>query len=380
MKKFLLILVVVLLMIVALATWWMARQRELEERYEDAVAAWIDSGGVMDLAELEPDPMSDDQNAAVLYRRAGTMLEDLSADELELLSEPLSSPELATVVDQHAETIELIREAAARPASAWGTDVYTNPNFAAVDLGYLAKLRSFARLLAADAVIQADRDDDENAAADIAALLRMSTHAASEPVVISWLVSAAIQSLALEQMEGLFASQGPPDERVANAIDAIDVDALFQRALLGETAATLRFMEDPGAAMSSGAFSGGTLSLAERIGYLTTMTNWLAETYDTATALDAPVTMSSAQSRTAGRMLQSLRPAMSQFAIGATQIAIARTALELRAYRDEHGSYPDTWDMPVDRTTGQPLNYERTDTGFRIFSDSSHEVLDWQWQ
>ena len=82
-----------------------------------------------------------------------------------------------------------------------------------------------------------------------------------------------------------------------------------------------------------------------------------------------------------GSQIAGLSSAMKSIQRSRRNELAAQTAVALRRYRDEHGSYPDTWDMPIDPLSGQPMLYRRTDAGFEITGslDEDDYPLHWQW-
>jgi hypothetical protein len=254
--------------------------------------------------------------------------------------------------------------------------LYDDPMRLMQDLGTNRDIRTMARLLAASATVHADRGDLERAAADIAALLRLSTHAAEPPSLLTGLIGSATRILALDRLEELFRDRPLPQQGIASAIREIDFLAERRRILIGEAAFTMEMTAEQAKSLGGGLGGAAEPSIEERAAFLIVMRQWIDALDDP--NVDRPV--DNTDTRLAELWLPAISRAIDMFDLDSTRLVMARTALDLRAYRDEHGSYPGTWDMPVDRTTGQPLNYERTITGFRIFSDSGDEQLDWQWQ
>ena len=102
----------------------------------------------------------------------------------------------------------------------------------------LTQLRDAARLLALDARVQADLGELGESFERINAIFAMAEHAGSEPILISMLVAAAIDRLALETMQNVVEGRTIP----AEALERLDLDSplsyrlLFERSLKMEEA------------------------------------------------------------------------------------------------------------------------------------------------
>ncbi|HLO40860.1 MAG TPA: hypothetical protein VK176_07540 [Phycisphaerales bacterium] len=140
--------------------------------------------------------------------------------------------EQAAWLKSHADVLELIREAAARPVIGYmlandidpgldaamrdagrisGPKVSTprveNPFMIGVLLPHLGELRSHARLLAGDCTLALREKDGSRYRSNIRAILGMARQCLGEPFIISQLVGVAITHVALERV--LDARLGP---------------------------------------------------------------------------------------------------------------------------------------------------------------------------
>ncbi len=134
---------------------------------------------------------------------------------------------LRAFLKQQAGALALLRKAGQKPACYFERD-YGRPNISLL-LPDLQDLRTSARLLALDARVKA-ADRDPRRLGDCRALLSMSEDVASDPLLISMLVSVAIQSISAETLEAVLNS-APASAEDLTEIDVGDTLS-FQRVYL----------------------------------------------------------------------------------------------------------------------------------------------------
>ena len=147
-----------------------------------------------------PPKLPDRENAASLYRGASIVFEEDEAlrgflqDNAHSVTDPITQEGVAFLT-RHSGTLDLLRQAAARPICRFTRD-YTRPS---VDMliPEIQFLRNAARILAVSARYEASRGEITAALDDVSSIMKLSLHASSEPILISGLVGLAIDGIAV---------------------------------------------------------------------------------------------------------------------------------------------------------------------------------------
>jgi hypothetical protein len=121
--------------------------------------------------------------------------------------------QLRAFLKRQSGTLALLCEAGKKPACYFDRD-YGRPSIDML-LPELQDLRTGAKLLALDARVKAADHDPRGALRDCHALLSMSEHVAGDPLLISMLVSAAIQGISAETLEAVLNSSPVTAEDLA---------------------------------------------------------------------------------------------------------------------------------------------------------------------
>lgn len=106
-----------------------------------------------------------------------------------------------------------------------------------VDLSHLSKLRGAVRLLALEALLAAEENDEARAVEALAGAFEVAETLQNEPLMISQLVRAACLGIAVsttEQVVNRVAMSPGGLKRIQDVIDRIDCDGMTKLALLGE--------------------------------------------------------------------------------------------------------------------------------------------------
>lgn len=211
-------------------------------------------------ATLPPAPAPDD-DAAPLFLRA---FEALAADPAirandSPLSQPVTvaidSPQVTELLERHAATLQLVRQAADRPGCRFQRD-WTRPSISMV-LPEVQEMRHAARLLALAARREAADGDAAMALRDIVSIHRLGMHAAGEPILICGLVGQSTDALALQTLADVLPKLKPQDRPLLDepaVRDFVGSPLSYRRHFLGEEAfglATLGDLADAGHGMSS---------------------------------------------------------------------------------------------------------------------------------
>jgi hypothetical protein len=205
---------------------------------EQELARIRDRGEPLTLREVAPPPVPDAENAALVYEQAFRHLPRLerasqATDPVAMRldheedaalglfvsgdaakREQVSVPRVRQALAGTEEALALVRQAAAMPRCRFPVNWEDG---AGALLPHLPKLRSFSRLLGADAALAATDGQPARALADLDALVGMTRHIASEPLLIGQMVQDGCLSVAQESLRRLLET---------TAIDAADNRAL----------------------------------------------------------------------------------------------------------------------------------------------------------
>ena len=157
---------------------------------------------VLMTTHLPPNP-PEQENAEGLYRGASIIFEDDDAfqgflqDNAQPFADPITQEDI-TFLTRHTETLDLLRQAAARPICRFTRD-YTRPS---VDMliPEIQFLRNAARILAVSARYEASRGEITAALRDVSSIMKISLHASSEPILISGLVGLSIDGISINAL------------------------------------------------------------------------------------------------------------------------------------------------------------------------------------
>jgi hypothetical protein len=194
---------------------------------------------------LAPPRLPDQDNAAVLYRKAFetlTPLEQLPTPWkekrtawLEVTAQfDFQDKDLAEFLRSQEPGLALLRKAAVLPGCSFERDYFQSVDLL---LPEAQKMREGAALLALDARSKARRGDAAGALEDVAALFGIARHA-NEPILITLLVSGAIDRLGVSTLEDVLAHVAPkPEELGRLTLQDVSYNRALQRTLQMEEAA-----------------------------------------------------------------------------------------------------------------------------------------------
>jgi hypothetical protein len=182
-------------------------------------------------------------NAALKYWEAFALMPPLDKDQEARLARwdevPIDA-EAQKLVAASAESLRSLRRGAKLRRCDWGLDYDDGLNLL---LPYLAKSRDLARLAALHARSEFERGRREAGAEDAIAILALSRHIGSEPIMISILVGDLIESTAVDLL-ALYPKDLPAvGPRVFAAYEALPAGAAFSQAYLtAEKQHTVRWL------------------------------------------------------------------------------------------------------------------------------------------
>src|SRR6185295_9995656 len=163
--------------------------------------------------EMAPVPVPDDENAALLYKKAFAVhageTDETDVDILGRLSEgkaitPAERAKLQAYLDRNREALALLHEAAGRPRCNFGLEYAQG---AAMEVPHISPLILSARLLEVEAALAGQDRKSEIARAS----LRLSEAVAEEPVMVSQLVRSVLHAISAGVGEQEFAGDVSPE-------------------------------------------------------------------------------------------------------------------------------------------------------------------------
>ena len=149
---------------------------------------------------------------------------------------PKEIQDARTALGNAGEILNLIRQGTDRPHLRYPLDLDTGGTLFEIKLPHLQRFRAAARLLLAEARLEAEEGHADQAVEDVGRVARIGRGLEEEPILISCLVSVAIQGQALAGVDGILrdGAQASP-ESLAKLSETLRMDKdLGRRALLGE--------------------------------------------------------------------------------------------------------------------------------------------------
>jgi hypothetical protein len=383
-----------LALLVGAANWYLFSYRPLQRQ----LRLWEEEGGVTSLRQMVGERPPDAENAAVIYEAAFVDLPpkwDLDDTERSKLEDPLNAADIAEVLDQYVDPLTQVREATQRGVCYWSTDYDAGIGTL---LPHVGPARTAAKLLVADAVARSRGGDAAGALESLCQALVLAEHVGSEPFVITQLVQIDYEMRALKVLETLFSAEALPESRRLEALlRERDHRERLQVTLRAELAAVMTAIE-------SGTFDEFLELLdPERPGNpIDLVLSRLLRRRDLALLIEferervahytQPLYAQTGNdpwpNPPAWAVLTDSVPSFygrvnTRVAEADARLAMARSALQLRETRRQTGVYPESFDAPTDPYTGQPLQYEKTASGFVLRSagtDQDGAPLEWRWQ
>lgn len=202
------------------------------------------------LLSVAPPQVDDERNAAVLYEKAFARIKQdpllQGADSL-LAKDDLdpASPAVAQLLQRHAITLRLLRQASAMPECRFDHD-FAHPSFSML-LPELNYCRNAAMLLALSAKHEAITGNTTQAIDDLNALFRVGRGAGSDPILVCSLVQIGVDGLGVKTVEAVLPHVSRSED--LQRLQIGDIDAArrqARRSLFGEEAFGLSCFSDLG--------------------------------------------------------------------------------------------------------------------------------------
>jgi len=396
--------------------------REAGRLLEGELAALKEQGVPLTIMDAVPKPVPEAENAAFLYQtvfqvrfqqgevgpdepgQAGPAVGELDkaiawgddgpqldAATRELLSSPRAQ-----------EVLQTLRGASLRPHCAF--PLHWEDLFGML-LPHMAKFRAAARILAAYSRLLAEDGRLDEALDWCMVGLRMSQHAASEPILISQLVSVAMQAITLKTVREIVspaALPAPLAHRCDECLRRVDVGGAFGAALIFEQAAVCdlyaKLRQEPQqlydffpaeevglAVLARFYFSplGGPLHNLDQLFYLEhvrKLQDVIDLPYrDAAAELDAIYADmgNPAEHMGAATVIPAMRAIIERRDRALAELGLCRVVLALKAYKHREGVYPEGleqlqeslhYPLPKDPFSGEDFVYRPQGDGFRLYS------------
>ncbi|MEA3403050.1 MAG: hypothetical protein U9R79_17545 [Armatimonadota bacterium] len=373
------------------------------------------SGDPMTLAEMAPQPVPDDQNAAVLYQQVFRV--DLRPDaedresvlaatgwselvEVDYLTGAVSDDMVRPALEDPtvARALETLRRASQRPHCVFEID-WTRGS----QIVFPHYMHEATRWLAARARLCTHDGEIDEALGWYRVILRMSEHAAAEPLLSSALFACSSQTIALGHARETLARGTPSPAAARSMIEylrTVNRQRSFLHAMLGERAQAIDLIRETRQHPETvreilGSNSSGIQNVVLWL-YMSRLGRPLLNAYAVAYLRELSREIEAVRTVADRRVLyrgvhppeEELTP-LSLVFIGATsraakisdaaaaELDLFEVVLALKIHRQQHGEYPVDlsqlqtavdYDLPPDVFTGKPLHYRRHGDGFVVWS------------
>jgi hypothetical protein len=391
------ILVAVALIINGLLAW------RAEWRLSGRLAAIRAAGDPASIAELAPEPIPDDDNAAVILLRIQPRLTQFhneysqfhntsfgqEYEKTQDRGEPPTKPQIdaiRVILSKYPDVLQALEQAAQRDRYASQLDFSLNhTNFIAAVMNQQSNARAPARLLGwRGEVLLADGQNEQAVECGLLAL-RLARMHENEPTLVAYLVAIAMRGIATAQLYDALAA-GPVSPEMHAALDeelARQDDPLrLVQVLKTERAVSADWVY--------GNLSGGYRILAQilgwpmklfQVGVLDVMNEYVQLAARPWHEVRGKFGLADTPSPATGHgvMADLLMPAVrAVFRAHARSLAVSRALRihnSMRAFAEKNGREAtglDELDLPeqatIDPYSGQPLKLKRSDDGWVIYS------------
>lgn len=415
---------------------WVYRDVTTARQLEAKLAALRAQGMPVTMIEAAPEPVPDDQNAAILYQQVFqvqfgpvssygsgrsiggglTGAEEEILDRYRAESDGQLTAQVRDILSRPAvqQDLETLRRASRRPHSVF--PVNWEEGFSVL-FPHMAKFREATRIIALQTALAANEGDIDEALNWCEVSLRMSEHVASEPTLIAHLVAIAMQAITFAPMKQFLAEAPVPPataSRFEQYLREIDMYESFTNAMIGERAMGcdafdmaygqpldrryllsgygVTDMPGPLEALYLSSL-GRPLQRMDQMIYLDYMGEGIQVTkLPTRTAepkLNALATDLSKLPAWQGIFTKILFPIFARACQkrdqAVAEIDLCRIVLALKVHEYEHGRYPDSlqqlqqtldWQLPQDPFSGQDFVYQLQGEGFKLYGIGPNMIDD----
>ena len=298
-------------------------------------------------------------------------------------------------VADNNEALELLHAGAAIEHSRYPINL--NAGFETKLLN-LSEIRTAGFLLKLEAILHAENGDGESAVRSAKSSFGIARSLVKQPVVISQLVRAACQTVAISTVEQVINRTGLTDEQLIELVECINnTERIFDMscAFVGERCMGLSFFKAPGSVNPDSIegipvrpilelYKAVGLADADAIIYLDIMDGYIKseqlaphQRQDAVNAIDARL-KSTSQIHI---LLHAIIPALSRITSidirNIAQLRTAHVALAIERYRLATRRLPDALTdlvpsyldaVPADPFDGNEMRYKKLETGFVVYS------------
>jgi hypothetical protein len=315
----------------------------------------------------------------------------------------LRDPQLRGFLARQAPAIKLLRQAAAKPDCSFDRD-YGRPDISML-IPELSPLRMAANLLSLSAMCDASDGNYRQSVEDINAIFSIAAHIGRDPLLISALVSMAVDHIGIDSLQVVLEYNRVPAEDLA----AVKLSVASYQTMLGRafrTEETFRLTTCGQIAM--GRYSIGEITNMSGGGVVQVLPNLISPAVYRVFFLGEDI---AAQSRFALKleetvhqpywkvkdrlggfdhqlssnpggiitalMMPALNRTLESAATAESRRDMARVALAILGYREKNGQFPEELDdlvpdfiatVPLDRFDGKPMKLKRTDRDLVVYS------------
>lgn len=218
-------------------------------KLERELKALKDFGAPLTLAEIAPPAVPDEENAALLYQKAFTLMQEGNKEERKAFKavfkgSRINWPEADTLLirsllKKNEGALDLVRQATLRDKCRFPLEYEKGYGML---VPHLSKMRQPARLLAAKALLQNEEGKIEEALKTCQIGFRLGKSLLTEPILISQLVRIAINAITSQALEVILnqnEAQPTTYEALIRELDDLEGHTAFARSLETERAGGL---------------------------------------------------------------------------------------------------------------------------------------------
>jgi hypothetical protein len=315
----------------------------------------------------------------------------------------LRDPQLRSFMARQAPAIKLLRQATAKPDCSFDRD-YGRPDISML-IPELSPLRMAANLLSLSAICAASDGNYRQSVEDINAIYSMSSQIGRDPLLISALVSMAVDRIGIDTLQVVLESNRVPAEDLAAVkLSVASYQTMLSRAFRTEEAFRLTTCGQ----IAMGRYSIGEIASLGGDGGMQMLPNLISPAVYRVFFLGEDI---AAQSRFAlelektvpqpywmvkdrlggfdhqlsnnpggiitALMMPALNHTLESAATAESRRDMARLALAILGCREKNGRFPEKLDdlvpdfiaaVPLDRFDGKPMKLKRTDRDLVVYS------------
>ncbi|MBI3725523.1 hypothetical protein HY251_16455 [bacterium] len=364
--------------------------------------------------ECAPPDVSQEENAAVLYKQAFALRVDPPQTEGDPVAEALDGLDddhtgkianratLEKFLAQNAECFAKLEQGARRPACRFDVDYSLGLS---TPLPHLVQIRTVCHYLRVRAQLEAEAGHPDEALATLEVAARVAHGLATEPCLISQLVRLAASKHATRGLEWVLSFSEPGEAACRAFIDTLEKTAsprdAYLKTLLCErslgTNAFRAIRENPDGddakdlieSWAARRLLPGWVLAKDELAYLEIMNDAIERVRKNEGIEKGSIDERVESLPRLAFVTRALVPAIDKipgrFREDEAARAVARVSLALRIHRLRAGSYPEKLDdlapavlasVPRDPFTGEALRYERAGAGFKVWSKGPNKKDD----